>query len=46
MTCVSLGPKVEGEHTPEERIVISTVPKFWSILTQSLKILTEDHALH
>jgi dipeptidase D len=34
---ISFGPTVEEVHTPEERIVIDTVPRFWGFLTALLK---------
>ena len=32
MDMVSFGPTIKGAHTPEERIRIDTVDKFWKFL--------------
>jgi dipeptidase D len=37
MDMVSFGPTLEGVHSPDEKIYIDTVPKFWSFLTAILK---------
>jgi dipeptidase D len=37
MDMVSFGPTLEGVHSPDEKIHIDTVPKFWSFLTAILK---------
>jgi dipeptidase D len=34
---VSFGPTLEGVHSPDEKIYIDTVPKFWEFLTAILK---------
>lgn len=34
---ISFGPTIKGAHTPEERIEISTVTKFWDFLISLLK---------
>lgn len=34
---VSFGPTIKGAHTPEERIEISTVTKFWDFLIKLLE---------
>lgn len=34
---VSFGPTLRGVHSPDERIEISTVTKFWQLLTDVLK---------
>ena len=36
---VSFGPTLRGVHSPDERIEISTVTKFWQLLTDVLKRL-------
>ena len=36
---VSFGPTLRGVHSPDERIEISTVTKFWQLLTDALKRL-------
>ncbi len=32
MDMISIGPTVRGAHSPDERIEISSVPKFWDLL--------------
>lgn len=34
---ISFGPTIKGAHTPEERIHIDTVDKFWKLLVELLK---------
>lgn len=36
---VSFGPTLRGVHSPDERLEIATVPKFWSLLAEVLKTL-------
>ena len=38
MDMVSFGPTIKGPHSPDERVDISSVDKFWNLL---LKILQE-----
>ena len=37
MDMVSFGPTLEGVHSPDEKISIDTVPKFWEFLLAILK---------
>jgi dipeptidase D len=37
MDMVSFGPTLEAVHSPDEKIFIDTVPRFWSFLTAILK---------
>jgi dipeptidase D len=37
MDMVSFGPTLEGVHSPDEKIHIDTVPKFWDLLMGILK---------
>ncbi len=37
MDMVSFGPTLEGVHSPDEKIHVDTVPKFWAFLTAILK---------
>jgi dipeptidase D len=37
MDMVSLGPTLEGVHSPDEKIYIDTVQKFWQYLLTILK---------
>ncbi len=34
---VSIGPTLRGVHSPDERLEIATVPKFWDLLSDVLK---------
>ncbi len=34
---VSFGPTLEGVHSPDEKIFVDTVPKFWALLQGILK---------
>ena len=36
---VSFGPTLRGVHSPDERLEIATVPKFWSLLCETLRNL-------
>ncbi|MEG1700079.1 MAG: aminoacyl-histidine dipeptidase [Alistipes sp.] len=36
---VSFGPTLRGVHSPDERLEIATVPKFWELLKELLKTL-------
>lgn len=40
MEIVSLGPRIEGAHSPGERVQISSVQKFWTYLRAVLKKLS------
>jgi dipeptidase D len=37
MDMISFGPTLEGVHSPDEKIYIDTVPKFWAFLLGILK---------
>jgi len=37
MDMVSMGPTLEGVHSPDERIYIETVGKYWSFLLEILR---------
>lgn len=37
MDMISFGPTIHGAHSPDERVQISTVEKFWNILVNVLK---------
>jgi len=41
---ISFGPTIKGAHTPEERIKIDTVGKFWVFLLEMLKQAPETGA--
>ena len=36
MDMVSLGPRIEGAHSPEERVYVESVGKSWKYLTAVL----------
>jgi dipeptidase D len=36
MEMISLGPTIEGAHTPEEHVSISSVDRFWKLLVAAL----------
>ncbi|EKC62119.1 aminoacyl-histidine dipeptidase, partial [human gut metagenome] len=36
---VSFGPTLRGVHSPDERLEIATVPKFWDLLKETLRTL-------
>ncbi|MFB6317799.1 aminoacyl-histidine dipeptidase [Saccharicrinis sp. FJH54] len=38
---VSFGPTIKGAHSPDERIHIESVNKFWLLLTETLKRIPE-----
>ncbi len=40
---ISFGPTIEGGHSPNERLRIDTVPKFWTLLTALLKDIAQRH---
>lgn len=37
MQMISFGPTITGAHSPDERVKISSVQKFWHYLTETLK---------
>jgi dipeptidase D len=37
MDMISYGPTIKGAHSPDERIEISTVEKFWTLTLEILK---------
>lgn len=39
MDMISYGPTIKGAHSPDERIEISTVQKFWDLTLETLKRL-------
>lgn len=41
MDMISFGPTIEGAHSPEERVHIESVEKFWKFLTEMLKELAK-----
>lgn len=39
MQMISFGPNIRGAHSPDEKVQVSSVQKFWSYLVQALKQL-------
>lgn len=37
MEMISFGPTIQGAHSPDERVSISSVSKFWAYLVETLK---------
>jgi dipeptidase D len=37
MEMISFGPNIKGAHSPDERVQISSVHKYWSFLMETLK---------
>ncbi len=44
MEAVSFGPRIEGAHTPEERVLISSVDGTWQLLLRLLDALSRSPA--
>ena len=43
MDMISYGPTIKGAHSPDERIQIETVVKFWDLTLEILKRIPEKH---
>ena len=41
MQMISFGPNIYGAHSPDERVQISSVQKFWEYLLEVLKRIPE-----
>jgi len=39
LDCVSIGPFIEDAHTPEERLFIPSLERFYNLLRQSVETL-------
>jgi dipeptidase D len=37
MEMISFGPNITGAHSPDEKVQISSVRKFWGYLTETLR---------
>jgi dipeptidase D len=37
---VSFGPTIRGAHSPDERVHVPSVARFWSVLTETLEVLS------
>ena len=33
---ISIGPTIKGAHSPDERVLIPSVERFWQLLTSTL----------
>ena len=38
--CVSIGPELQSPHSPCERLLIESVPRYYSVLLAALKTLS------
>ena len=41
MQMISFGPNIRGAHSPDERVQISSVQKFWKFFQETLKRIPE-----
>ena len=39
LDCSSIGPELKFPHSPEERLLIDSVPRFWKAITLALEKL-------
>lgn len=44
MDMVSFGPNIRGAHSPDEKVQISSVQKYWNFLLKTLKRIPESKA--
>ncbi len=44
MDMISFGPTIKGAHSPDERVSITSVQKFWKFLVQILKNIPERNS--
>ena len=42
MDMISFGPTIVGAHSPDEKVQISTVDKFWNLLVNVLKNIPQN----
>ncbi|MDQ3140778.1 MAG: aminoacyl-histidine dipeptidase [Bacteroidota bacterium] len=43
MEMISFGPNIRGAHSPDEKVQISSVQKFWNYLLETLKNIPENN---
>ena len=43
MEMISFGPNIRGAHSPDEKVQISSVQKFWKFFLETLKRIPEQH---
>jgi dipeptidase D len=41
MEMISFGPNIRGAHSPDEKVQISSVQKYWSFFMETLKRIPE-----
>jgi dipeptidase D len=41
MQMISFGPNIRGAHSPDEKVQISSVQKYWGYLLEALKRIPE-----
>lgn len=41
MDMISFGPNIRGAHSPDEKVEVSSVQKYWSYLLEVLKNIPE-----
>ena len=44
MQMISFGPNIRGAHSPDEKVQVSSVQKFWGYLMETLKRIPEKTA--
>ena len=44
MEMISFGPNIRGAHSPDEKVQISSVQKFWDYTLEALKRIPKKHA--
>jgi dipeptidase D len=43
MQMISFGPNIRGAHSPDEKVQISSVQKFWPFLLETLKRIPDNN---
>jgi dipeptidase D len=43
MQMISFGPTIHGAHSPDEKVSISSVQKFWLYLQETMKRIPNKH---
>jgi dipeptidase D len=41
MQMISFGPNIRGAHSPDEKVQISSVQKYWGFLLETLRRIPE-----
>ena len=42
MEMISFGPNIRGAHSPDEKVQISSVHKYWQLFLETLKHIPEN----